>query len=443
MFALEISFMDNVSQPEMLFLRRPQGLIGSSDYAHVVIEDMKQMDFQLRILRDVGRRFRCKAVPSREGVVPPMLDGSFDGEASLELGTTSLHITALDSDLAVREAEPPDRAGVRVLRQACATEGPLFPAVVVCSNPPFIVSFTPEQPLYIGRSKQCGLRLDSAEISARHARLGYESGRFWLEDLGSTNGTFVDGQQVSGRADVEPGVPIMLGREIVILGVNAAEQLAKVLSASPRSPVHESAPKIQTYPVLVSLSEVARPARLVLQRGTEVVIGREPGCDMWLGAPHVSRKHCVARMGKLGDVELEDTSTNGTAIEGGVLRRGDVLALDGKPRVMDFGGGVTVAICFDANQEKQFAEARGSLWSFSEKNQAGADGNAADAQGLSKLAVLAEVGGLLRALIIEPGSVMDALGGLSLRAKLLTVIIAILTLALFGVFINLLIGFSR
>ena len=50
MFALEISFKDGVSQPETILMRRPQALVGASDYAHVVIEDMKTLDYQLRLV---------------------------------------------------------------------------------------------------------------------------------------------------------------------------------------------------------------------------------------------------------------------------------------------------------------------------------------------------------------------------------------------------------
>ena len=77
MFVLEISFQDGVSQPEMVFVRRPQALIGSSDYAHVVIEDMASLGYQLRLVKDIGRSFRCKPVGSPAGNVSTFREGTF------------------------------------------------------------------------------------------------------------------------------------------------------------------------------------------------------------------------------------------------------------------------------------------------------------------------------------------------------------------------------
>jgi len=365
MYALEITFRDGISQPEMIFIRRPQALIGASDYAHVVVEDMKELNFQLRLVRELGRRFRCKPVAVQENLqIPSMLEGSYEGEAAIDLGKIKFYVTALDFDLLLKENEPPDRAGVRVIRRVCSSAGPLFPAVVVRGNPPMVISFVPDQPIFIGRSKYCALRLDSAEISARHARLGYESGEFWIEDLGSTNGTYVNQQQISGRVNMPPGTPVTLGREVTIVGVVSEDQIEQAVKIQ-GAVVGRAAVVERKYPVLVSVSEVARPARVVIPPGATLTIGRDPGCDMWLGAPHVSRRHCSVEFSITGSLKVTDSSTNGTAYDGGVLKRGDVLNVGDTPRVLDFGGGVTVAICFNEAQEKEFTAALGSQWAFS------------------------------------------------------------------------------
>lgn len=369
MFALEIHFKDGISQPEMILVRRPQALVGSSDLAHVVVEDMANLQYQLRLVRDLGRRFRCKPVGMRpETQVPAMLEGMYDGSTTIDLGPVSFHVSALDFDLGLRETEPPDRAGVRVLRQACATPSPLFPALVLPGTPPLVVSFVPDQPIYIGRSKECALRLDSSEISAKHARIGYESGQFWVEDLGSTNGTFVNQQQIAGRVAVAAGVPILLGREVTIIGATSEDQIGKVTRQG-GDRVVAIAPE-RRYPILLSVSEVARPARMVIPIGTTVTIGRDPKSDMWLGAPHISRSHCAMTLSKTGLLSVNDQSTNGTAYDEGILKRGDVLESSKDGKVLDFGGGVTVAICFSEEHERQFMEAHGSPKTFVRNEQA-------------------------------------------------------------------------
>lgn len=363
MFALEIHFQDGVSQPETILIRRPQALIGASDYAHVVVDDMKELNFQIRLVRDLGRRFRCKPVVSAAGgAVPEFLEGVYDGFAAINLGRVRLLVTALDCDLMIRDGEPPDRAGVRALRQASSSPSPLFPAVVVKGSQPMIISFSPDQPVYIGRSKQCAVRLDAADVSARHARLGYENGEFWIEDLGSTNGTFVNQQQISGRVSVPAGVPVSVGPEISILGVTSEDQISGASQPqAARRPVQEE----RRYPILFSVSEAARPARLLLKVGVPSTIGRDPGCDMWLGAPHISRQHCRVTLGADGIISVVDNSTNGTGWDGGVLRKGEVLEVSDTPRVLDFGGGVTVAVCLGEEQEREFAAAQGSPQTFS------------------------------------------------------------------------------
>ena len=62
----------------------------------------------------------------------------------------------------------------------------------------------------IGRGDQATLRLPDVGISRRHARLDFDGGQVVLTDLGSTNGTMVNGQRVSAVA-LNPGDMIQLG----------------------------------------------------------------------------------------------------------------------------------------------------------------------------------------------------------------------------------------
>lgn len=62
----------------------------------------------------------------------------------------------------------------------------------------------------VGRSRDCDLVLEHETVSGRHARLSWDGDRLTLEDLGSSNGTFVDGRQVA-RAKIRPGDEIVLG----------------------------------------------------------------------------------------------------------------------------------------------------------------------------------------------------------------------------------------
>jgi ABC-type multidrug transport system ATPase subunit/pSer/pThr/pTyr-binding forkhead associated (FHA) protein len=65
--------------------------------------------------------------------------------------------------------------------------------------------------MVIGRDPQCDYPLSFPMISWHHAKLSKVSGGFEIEDLGSRNGTFVDGARISGRVTLKAGSEIGLG----------------------------------------------------------------------------------------------------------------------------------------------------------------------------------------------------------------------------------------
>ncbi len=69
-----------------------------------------------------------------------------------------------------------------------------------------------DTPITIGRAEDSTLVITDDYASARHARLMPRDGQWVLEDLGSTNGTYLDRTKVSGPTPVPIGVPIRIGR---------------------------------------------------------------------------------------------------------------------------------------------------------------------------------------------------------------------------------------
>ena len=70
------------------------------------------------------------------------------------------------------------------------------------------------QPVVIGREKTNDLVLRDPEISRRHARITYQGDRYYIEDLGSTNGTFLNDQPVRVQSPLNHGDVIRLGESI-------------------------------------------------------------------------------------------------------------------------------------------------------------------------------------------------------------------------------------
>lgn len=64
----------------------------------------------------------------------------------------------------------------------------------------------------IGRDSENAVVADDRTVSGRHATLLFDGGRWWVEDNGSTNGTFVNGARVDGAAPIEEGDVLQVGR---------------------------------------------------------------------------------------------------------------------------------------------------------------------------------------------------------------------------------------
>ncbi|MFT0848153.1 FHA domain-containing protein [Actinomycetaceae bacterium L2_0104] len=92
---------------------------------------------------------------------------------------------------------PPPRAPVLAV-----TAGPLTGTTIPLS----------QSPLVIGRSPDSALVLDDTYSSSRHARLFPSENQWWIEDLDSTNGTYVSGRRISTPTLLQPGTPIVIGK---------------------------------------------------------------------------------------------------------------------------------------------------------------------------------------------------------------------------------------
>lgn len=101
----------------------------------------------------------------------------------------------------------------RVLPQPAPPPPPVAPPPPA---PPAIVLNGTRLPLAkavtsIGRSKECDVTLDDQSVSRRHAEVHVENGQAWILDLGSTNGTEVNGARAQ-RVQLEDGDRIVIGQ---------------------------------------------------------------------------------------------------------------------------------------------------------------------------------------------------------------------------------------
>src|SRR5512139_1688414 len=115
--------------------------------------------------------------------------------------------------------------------------------LIMRSGPTPGAAFTLEgDQLTIGRDSTNEIVINDAEVSRRHARLTFQGGKYVLEDLGSTNGTFVNGQRLSGPRVLKAGEVVSFGEQIVLVfevvnadaGATMVSPRAAAVPVSPR-----------------------------------------------------------------------------------------------------------------------------------------------------------------------------------------------------------------
>lgn len=91
----------------------------------------------------------------------------------------------------------------------------------------------------IGRSPDNGIVIDNPAVSHYHARVFNEEGRLMLEDFGSLNGTFVNGQRVK-MVGLKPGDSVMIGKHTIVVTDSAEIRARKPDNGDPKA----AAPRI-------------------------------------------------------------------------------------------------------------------------------------------------------------------------------------------------------
>lgn len=112
----------------------------------------------------------------------------------------------------------PAQSGRRAKKKGEAVPAPTGPTTVVVHPPdgkPRSVRLAAS--MTIGRGEECELLIDDTYASSQHARLFGKNSSWYVEDLGSTNGTFVNDQKLAAPAMVQQGDRIRVGTTILEL----------------------------------------------------------------------------------------------------------------------------------------------------------------------------------------------------------------------------------
>jgi hypothetical protein len=102
--------------------------------------------------------------------------------------------------------------------------------------------------IFVGRDLSNDIVINDPEVSRRHARLFLQGNNFVIEDLGSTNGTAVNGQRLLGPYILRPGETIVFGEHITaVFEATQPDAGSTIVSAPPPQAQPRSAPAAPAY----------------------------------------------------------------------------------------------------------------------------------------------------------------------------------------------------
>lgn len=222
------------------------------------------------------------------------------------------------------------------------------------------VAFSRSQPsLRIGRDASCDLVLPHRSVSRQHCRILQSADAISVEDLGSRQGTALNGRLVSGASRLRPGDRLQIGQVTLTIeseinvdrtmsgGVMLRGSEGRSVPAPPPLPPPPRKPDEMhvTQPVRANELQIAREieSEIRLDCGA-VTIGRDPQCEVPLQSPTLSRRHAVVES-RGSEFQIRDlSSANGTYVNGRrinaptVLHEGDSVRIG--PFELEFAGNV-------------------------------------------------------------------------------------------------------
>jgi pSer/pThr/pTyr-binding forkhead associated (FHA) protein len=138
--------------------------------------------------------------------------------------------------------------------------------------------------LSIGRDSSNEIAVNDAEVSRRHTRLTFQGGKYVVEDMGTTNGTYVNGQRLTGPRVLKSGEVISLGEKIELVYESVetdpgATMVSSKKAAVPRAAAAVPPPAPQAYAGQVPASppdsgpgKKTNPVPIVIAVGAVVLV---------------------------------------------------------------------------------------------------------------------------------------------------------------------------
>ena len=108
-----------------------------------------------------------------------------------------------------------------------ARQPPLLTLTAALENNPLSHKFNKPE-VILGREPGCDFLINDKTVSSRHARLSYHHQQWWLEDLASTNGTFLNDETITAPVVITHGDELRLGHIELHIQIGQAEHSPSV-----------------------------------------------------------------------------------------------------------------------------------------------------------------------------------------------------------------------
>lgn len=274
--------------------------------------------------------------------------------------------------------------GAPVKCPVCGTEN--APSEQYCGNCGFLLASTPETEVAVASGNEARLTdasgereyflkegentvgrentdvlLNDGTVSRRHAIITLEGGKCSVQDLGSTNGTFVAGQQIRGeeKAELADGGEVKFGSAVLRLKLPeasetpSAEPVTEVndvteaptseaqasepnsntwdipAAAAPQAPVETADQQIEGPTPVASLVSTTDPSKVFpVLEGLNTIGRRSDNSIVITGDSYISGAHAELVADERGFWLLDVGSTNGTVLNGARITPNSRMALD-------------------------------------------------------------------------------------------------------------------
>ena len=198
--------------------------------------------------------------------------------------------------------------------------------------------------LIIGRGADADVVIDNSAVSRHHSALELKNGTLFISDLGSLNGTTVNGTKITSPVPITLEDTVGIGKFKLAPATGSSQQVSSsyatsmdmedetVFVSSPqRQPPRQEDDKASAEHKLMVISGTADPKELTLDGKASVKIGKDSSCDMVIKGWFIAKAQCfvISKKGKhyivpqssWSATKLNDVSINAERL----LRPGDTI----------------------------------------------------------------------------------------------------------------------